>query len=145
MGRATVLVTPLRSSATVFVEKTMRLQVHRTQSESSKLLGGKKFVYSLRLVAELTNEETQTLNKYGYLTEEFVIDPDISANIEVRNETKGPHKISITQLQKGIEWSCDHLPSYFANIPTAVHSQIEQRLGIALARENWRGDEIIGA
>jgi hypothetical protein len=121
----------------------MRLKVYKNQSEKSGLLGGKKYVYSLKIIAEMTNEETQVLNKYGYLTEIFIIDPEISANIEVRKEAKGPHQISVNELQKGIEWSCEHLPVYFANIPTAVHSQVEKLLGAALARENWSGEEVI--
>ncbi len=121
----------------------MRLKVYKNQSEKSGLLGGKKYVYSLKIIAEMTNEETQVLNTYAYLTEIFIIDPEISANIEVRKEAKGPHQISVNELQKGIEWSCEHLPVYFANIPTAVHSQVEKLLGAALARENWSGEEVI--
>lgn len=121
----------------------MRLKIYKNQSEKSGMLGGVKFVYSLKIIAEMSSVETQVLNKYSYLTEIFIIDPEISANIEVRKEAKGPHQISINDLQKGIEWSCDHLPSYFAEIPTAINSKLVNLLGIAFARENWGGEEII--
>ncbi len=121
----------------------MKLKIFKNQSEKSGLLGGKKYVYSLKVLAETTDDEVQLLNKYGYLTEVFIIDPEISANIEVRKETKGPHQISISDLQRGIEWSCDHLPQYFANIPVAIQSRIEDMLAVARAREVWGGDEVM--
>ncbi len=121
----------------------MRLKIYKNQSEKSGMLGGKKSVYSLKIVAEMTNEETQVLNKYGYLSDIFIISPDISANIEVRKEVKGPHQISIIDLQKGIEWTCDHLPIYFVDIPAAINSQVEKMLGVAVARESWGGEEVI--
>ena len=108
-------------------------------------MGGKKYSYTLKVTAELTAEETQVLTKYGYLAEEFHIDPEISANLKVRSDAKGPPETSIAQLQKGVEWSCDHLPTYFAAIPAALHAKIEQLLGIALARDGWMGEEVIGA
>lgn len=83
------------------------------------------------------------LNKYGYLNKIFIIDPDLSANIEVRKEAKGPHQISINDLQKGIEWSCVHLHSYFEEIQTAINSKLVKMLGVAFAKENWCGEEVI--
>jgi len=122
----------------------MKINIKRSQTEGSGLLGGKKYTYFLRISAEPTNQELEILNKYGYLAEKFILDPEISARISVDKEVKGPQEISINQLQKGIEWSCNHLPLYFSDIPNAVRSQVEKRLGIVLAREDWGGkDEVI--
>jgi hypothetical protein len=83
------------------------------------------------------------LGKYGFLTETFIIDPEISAYIEVKKEIKGPHQVSLSNLQNGVEWSCDHLPQHFASIPAALQSRIEYMLGAARARQNWGGDEVV--
>jgi hypothetical protein len=64
-------------------EGKMRLKVLRKQYIKSGMVGGNKYRYSLKIMAEMTKEETQVLNKYEYLTQKLIIDPEISANIEV--------------------------------------------------------------
>ena len=122
----------------------MKLQIRKSQSESTGMLGGKKYVYSLRVTSELTEEEIRLLNKYGFFSETFIFDAEIVANTNVRKEMKGPEAISISLLQKGIEWSCSgYLPTFFANIPNILLADLEARLTMAIARETWGGEETI--
>jgi hypothetical protein len=88
----------------------MKLKVIRGQTDSSGVFGGKKHSYTLKVVADMTEDENHLLQKYGLLDKLFHIDPEISAEIEVRKEIKGPPQISVAQLRNGIEWSCGYLP-----------------------------------
>lgn len=121
----------------------MKLKVSRDKSQESGFLGGKKDNYSLIVQAELDNDEIQMLTKYGFFNNEYVIDPTISATIEVKKEIKGPAKITINQLQQGTKWSCNHLPVEFVSIPSAISSLLKRVTGVALARESWGGEETI--
>lgn len=116
----------------------MKLHIHKSQSESTGMLGGKKYVYFLRVTSELTDEEIRLLNKYGFFSESFIFDTEIVANTNISKEMKGPEAISISLLQKGIEWSCSgYLPEFFANIPNILLADLEERLTMAIARETW--------
>jgi hypothetical protein len=122
----------------------MKLHIHKSQSESTGMLGGKKCVYFLRVTSELSEEEIRLLNKYGFFSESFIFDTEIVANTSVRKEMKGPETMSISLLQKGVEWSCSgYLPSFFANIPDILLAGLEARLTMAIARETWGGEETI--
>ena len=121
----------------------MKLKIIRGQGDSSGVFGGKKYTYTLKVVADMTEDENRLLQKYRLLDKLFHIDPEISAEIEVRKEIKGPPQISVGQLRNGIEWSCGYLPVHLVNIPTAIQSVIQKLLGSALAREMWGGEDVI--
>ncbi len=97
----------------------------------------------MKVVAELTDEQVQLLNKYGYLDVQLMRDQEILESIIVKKEIKGPEKVSLKQLQKGLEWSCDKLPVTFDNIPASLQSSIQILLGASRARELWGGEEVI--
>lgn len=122
----------------------MKLKVFKTKTESSGVLGGRKFSYVLRIVAELTEDETNLLNKYGYLNNRLIYDPDL-IDLIVSKDIKGKSIFDTTlgQLQKGMEWSCDYLPVPFANIPESIKSAVKDLVGSALYREAWGGEEVL--
>lgn len=121
----------------------MKLKVYRNQTESSGVLRGKKFNYSLKVVAEVSEEEMQLLSKFDYL--DWPLLGTAKMIVDAEGGIKGPEpaKITLRQLQKGSEWSSDHLPVPFADIPTSLQSDIENLLGAARFREMWGGEEVI--
>jgi hypothetical protein len=122
----------------------MKLLVSKSQSlESKRFSGLKTKVYSIKIVAELTKEEERLLEEFEYLRKTFPIDPEITANLEVKKEATGPGHISINDLKRGMEWTCGYLPIYFTSIPAAILSRVKGLLGAAIARERWGGEEII--
>jgi len=117
----------------------MKLKIYRDQTESSGILGGKKYIYSLKIVAEIMPKETELLDKYDYLNETY---PVISPEFE-HKDFKGPRSVSPSQLQKGVQWSCSFLPESFVKIPAAVKAWAEDALGVAAFRETWGGEEVV--
>ncbi|MFH1035395.1 MAG: hypothetical protein V1806_12880 [Pseudomonadota bacterium] len=122
----------------------MKLLVSRSQSlESKRFSALKTKVYSIKIVVELSEEEKRLLEEFEYLGQTFPIDPEITANLEVKKEATGPGRLSIKDLIRGMEWTCGYLPIYFTNIPGAILSRVKGLLGAAMAREQWGGEEII--
>jgi hypothetical protein len=121
----------------------VKLLVSKSQSVKSGRFSGPKKVYAIKIVAELTKEEERLLGEHEYLSKTFPIDPEITANLEVKREATGPGHISISDLQRGIVWSCEYLPIYFAEIPAAVLARVKGLLGAAMTRELWGGEEVI--
>ncbi|MBI4798989.1 MAG: hypothetical protein HY794_09705 [Desulfarculus sp.] len=122
----------------------MKLLVSRSQSlETKRFSSLKTKVYSIKIVAELTEEEERLLEGFEYLRKTFPIDPEITANLEVKKEATGPGQISINDLKRGMEWTCGYLPIYFTDIPGAILSRVKGMLGAAIARERWGGEEVI--
>ena len=120
----------------------MKIRIYRSQTEKSGLLGGKKYIYSLRVVAEMTAEETRLLDKYDYLGRQYrIADSAVLASLE--KELTGPRQVSLGQLQKGVDWTCTFLAEAFARIPAGMQSLAERSLGEAVAREMWGGEEVI--
>lgn len=125
----------------------MKLKISRDQTGNTKGTFSKSTVYSysLKIVAELTDEEVQLLSKYDYLNEKVEIDPDLSpAIVRSNKKLQGLFMLSLADLQKGVVWTSEgYLSQFFLTIPSSVQAMAQGQLSAALAREVWGGEDVI--
>lgn len=122
----------------------MRLQVTRSQSAKSKLLGGSETIYWLHLKAETSEDEAELLKKYGCNDYPFELPEEF---FQLRHEKKleGPHGLTLESLRQGVAFGCKFLAASFTALPRAIMEEYEGLLGRIRARETWGGEETLSA
>lgn len=122
----------------------MRLHVTRSKHEKTKLLGGAQTFYSLRLLAEISEAESEILRKYKEEQLRFHLPEDFH-ELRQNKDLDGPHGIDLPSLLTGAEFSCKFLAQSFCALPELILAQYEGLLGRIRAREAWEGEETLTA
>ena len=121
----------------------MKLKVVRHKTEETNTLGSKEHRFTVRIMTELTEDESEILLKYGKLEEMFLLTRLIPGEDWRVRGIKGPWEVTWEQLKEGVEWSSSSLKSDFVEIPSAIQSEIQDKLNDAIACEQWDGEDVI--
>ena len=104
------------------------------------MFGGSETTYSLRLKADIPNEELSLLKKYGEDNANLELPPELRGLIG--KDVTGLNSIPLAVLAaSGQVFDCKYLPSSFCDLPGWIIEEYKSILGRIRAKEEWDGSE----